>query len=167
MEGVDFAEGIYHLMAAVGYKLGGGYDPSSGIDYRNDVFESRNFWMHSECHCHVESAEWDLAEAIEARLSEEGVTEPRAVEWTHPEMQSYWRRYDEVRAELPPGYNLEHTCGIDEPEFRHFASGLEVRWYKRVGRSTESNMSVKALDWYKMLVECIESVRDDAREATE
>ena len=166
MEGVDFADGIYHLMEAVSYKLGGGYDPSSGIDYRNEVFESRNFWMHSECGCHVESAEWDLEEAIDARLSQEGVTEP-SVAWDHPDMKAYWKRRYEARDDLAPNYNLTHTCEIDEPQFRHFASGLEVRWYKRVGRSTESNMSVKALDWYKMLVECIESVRDDARETFE
>ena len=165
MEGVDFADGIYHLMEAVSYKLGGGYDPSSGINYRNDVFESRNFWMHSECRCHVESAEWDLLTDIETRLSDEGLKEPDG--WLSPEHKVYWKRYDELHAELAPHYDLEHDCEIDEPEFRHFASGLEVRWYKRVGRSTESNKSMKALDWYKMLVECIESVRDDARETAE
>lgn len=101
LENEDLADGIYNILNAVDWKLGGGYDVSTGIDYRNDVFESFGFWGHCE------EDDWD------------------------------------------------GTC------FHHFESGLKVEWYKRVGRSTESNQSVKPIDWNKIVIECLESVRDD------
>jgi hypothetical protein len=53
----------------------------------------------------------------------------------------------------------EEDCPDEKPNFRHFSSGLEVSWYKRVGRSTESNKSMKTLDWYRIVVECLESLK--------
>jgi len=101
MRDEDYADGIYNILKAVDYKLGGGYDFSTGIDYRNPVFQTQSFWAHAD--------------------DEDYVT----------------------------------------PGFQHFSSGLAVDWYKRVGRSTESNKNLTALEWYKIVVECIESVRDD------
>lgn len=117
LENEDLADGIYNILNAVDWKLGGGYDVSTGIDYKNEVFETRSFWAHMDdpCLCGVD-----------------GWTEDHA---------------------------LTSECG-STPGFRHFESGLEVDWYKRVGRSTESNQSVKPLDWYKIVIECLESVRD-------
>jgi len=99
----EFAGGIADILEGVAKVLGGPdqgvWTASSGLDYRNDVFETRSFWAHSE---------------------------------------------DE----------------IDEPHFRHYASGLEVWWYKRVGRSTESNIGMTALEWYRIVVECLESLKE-------
>lgn len=119
LENKDFADGIYNILKAVDWRLGEGYDVSTGIDYKNDVFETSSFWAHAEdpCFCGVDGFE------------------------DHP---------------------VSSECGYPVG-FRHFESGLEVNWYKRVGRSTESNKSVKALDWYAIVVQCLESVRDDAR----
>lgn len=103
MRDEDFSDGIYWLLDAVNYKLGGGYDFSCGIDYRNDTFETFNLWAH----CDDEEDDWD-------------------------------------------GWG-----------FHHFESGLKVSWYKRVGRSTKSNTGVKTLDWYRIVIDCLESVRDD------
>lgn len=57
----------------------------------------------------------------------------------------------------------KHTCGMEDPLFLHKPTGLTVSWYKRIGRDTKSNMDMKVLDWYRTVIECIESVRDDER----
>lgn len=119
MKDSDFADGLYWILHAINYKLGGGYDFSTGIDYTNDVFETRAYWAHFEDPCLCGVIPWD--------------------DVPHP---------------------LTSECGYT-PGFCHFESGLEVNWYKRVGRSTESNKSMKTLDWYRIVVECLESVRDD------
>lgn len=105
MNNEDFGEGIYWILHAINYDLGGGYDFSCGIDYKNDVFETTYFWGHCD------DEDWD------------------------------------------------------DVGFRHFASGLEVTWYKRVGRSTTSNKSLKTLEWFEIVTECLKSIRDkDYRE---
>ncbi len=60
------------------------------------------------------------------------------------------------------GETREHSddCELNLPGFYHYESGLTVEWYKRVGRSAESKKSMKSLDWFKVVVECLESVRD-------
>ena len=122
MKDGDFANGIYWILHAIDYKLGGGYDVSAGIDYKNDVFETFGFWGHCECTCDVQ-------------------------EWGN----------------VTQGEELAHasSCDFRDYGFKHFESGLEVEWYKRVGRSTESNKSMKTLDWFNIVVECLESVHDD------
>lgn len=103
MKDSDFADGIYQILSAIDYVKGGGYDISTGIDYKNDVFETHSFWAHAD-------DDWEEGE--------------------------------------------------DYPGFLHYASGLRVDWYKRVGRSTESSKAMKSLDWFKIVVECLESIRD-------
>lgn len=62
-----------------------------------------------------------------------------------------------------PHDGFDETCPKDclaqQPNFKHFASGLEVSWYKRVGRSETSNMELPNLDWYRIIVECLESIK--------
>ena len=50
------------------------------------------------------------------------------------------------------------TCALELPNFRHKATGLEVRWYKWIGRDMEAKMpdGVSAADVFR---ECVESVR--------
>lgn len=119
MKDNEFADGIYWILDAINYKLGGGYDFSTGIDYTNDVFETQAFRAYFEDPCRCGVGPW------------EDVPHPQTSE-----------------------------CGYT-PGFCHFESGLEVNWYERVGRFTESNKSMKTLDWFKIVVECLESVRDD------
>jgi len=48
------------------------------------------------------------------------------------------------------------TCALELPNFRHHASGLEVRWYKWIGRDTET--IGKAPDLAAMFAECMNDV---------
>jgi hypothetical protein len=160
MKGEDFADGLYWLLDAINWKLGGGYDASSGIDYRNDVFESFNFWSHSECDCSYRDWEIDVdLQTMERMKQYRPQNEDGAFD------SEWWRLYEMEYGNVTQGVEAEHDygCSLEDVGFRHFESGLEVSWYKRVGRSTESNKSMKTLEWYKTLVECLESVRDDKR----
>ena len=119
MRNEDFADGLYWILHAINYRLGGGYDFETGIDYTNDVFETQAFWAHFEDRCRCGVSAWD--------------------DVPHP---------------------LTSECRY-VPGFHHFESGLKIDWYKRCGRSTESNKGMKTLDWFNIVVECLESVRDD------
>lgn len=186
MKDEEFAGGIADILAGVDKVLSGKTDlgHTSGIDYRNDVFETRNFWAHSECQCDFESLEWDwekqndhAADCYQSRLKELGFNRATPGGWERKEAIcdqvcrefgidptepgqyvhctcDYYTRYKQFRDEN------KHTCEIDEPNFRHYASGLEVWWYKRVGRSTESNIGMTALEWYRIVVECLESLKE-------
>lgn len=160
MKDTDFADGIYWILDAINYRLGGNYDHSTGIDYRNGVFETRSFWAHCDsCDCGADDREAEVDEQVHALMERHGpepmITDPGWTEW--------YRLYQMEYGNVTQGEDIGHTkdCIAVQPQFRHYASGLEVEWYKRVGRSTESNISMKTLDWYKIVVECIESVRDD------
>lgn len=48
------------------------------------------------------------------------------------------------------------TCSLELPNFRHKASGFEVRWYKYIGRGMETS-DVKA-DLHALFAECLSSL---------
>lgn len=160
MKGDDYAEGIYWIMRAIDHREGGGHDASAGIDYHNDVFESFHYWAHEECSCAQEMWEWDVSDRVDERMK----AYPDVEEWGPEWNRLYQMELKNVtQGSEGPGHSSD--CSLRDYGFKHFASGLEVSWYKRVGRSMESNKTLTALDWYKIVVECIESVRDhDYRE---
>ena len=120
------------------------------------MFETRDFWAHADDECDCGRSQWEdeISAAVDERMKRYDLTSVDS-EW--------WRLYRMEWGNVTQGEERYHSasCIILIPQFRHFGSGLEVTWYKRVGRSTESNMSITALDWHKIVVECIESVRDD------
>lgn len=155
MKDDDFADGLYWLLHSIDYKLGGGYDFSCGIDYRNSTFETFNFWAHSDCTCSYEKWSWDVDEAVSVEMKKyTNVTR---------DSKEYWDLWNMEHGNVTQGEEREHDadCALEDIGFRHFDSGLEVEWYKRVGRSTKSNKGMNTLKWYKILVECLESVRDE------
>lgn len=193
MKNEGFADGIYWILDAINYKLGGGYDFSTGIDYKNDVFETHGFWGHCECDCTYDSRELDWEESHpEAPDCYQSLIRDLGFGYTwntgrDPEEQEQINRDATQHActvlgidPNSPGLYVHCTCGrreeyvewranathddtcsLKEYGFHHFQSGLKVEWYKRVGRSTTSNKGMKTLDWFKIVVECLESVRDD------
>lgn len=60
-----------------------------------------------------------------------------------------------------------HLRGVFEDLLRgsleeeHPGSGLKVKWYKRIGRDTESNMSMAMTQWYTIVLECLNSLKED------
>lgn len=50
------------------------------------------------------------------------------------------------------------SCPTIRPNFRHKPSGLEVRWYKWIGRDTEYNWKPSSKRWRRIFEECVASV---------
>ena len=51
-------------------------------------------------------------------------------------------------------------CEMDKPNFKHYASGIEVEWYKYIGRSMEYDTTVTVEKWVEVFKECIDSIKD-------
>jgi hypothetical protein len=69
----------------------------------------------------------------------------------------YDKRYQDwlVKIGYPNGHKLE--CTTLRPNFKHYKSGLEIRWYKYIGRGMTAN--IKDIDFYSILNECLESIK--------
>lgn len=68
---------------------------------------------------------------------------------------SYEERWQEFISKN--GHNPE--CPIVRPNFKHFKSGIEIRWYKYIGRGMSINKSdITRNDWRKIFHECRESL---------
>lgn len=52
------------------------------------------------------------------------------------------------------------TCALELPNFRHKATGFEVRWYKYIGRDMETKGEC---DWHAVLRECLQSLPTQER----
>ena len=70
--------------------------------------------------------------------------------WQHEDDDTFYERHDDFSRE---GMTL----------FHHYESGFRFEWYKRIGRSSEvlSEVEPKMLPWYKIVVDCLESLHDD------
>ena len=64
----------------------------------------------------------------------------------------YWGDCD---CDAPEDENHRPTCSLELPNFRHKASGFEVRWYKYIGRSMEA---VGSGDLHEIFRQCRESL---------
>ena len=53
-------------------------------------------------------------------------------------------------------------CPIIWPNFHHFASGLEISWYKYIGRGMEVNKDVNLQEWTTIFIECVNSLNNEA-----
>ena len=62
------------------------------------------------------------------------------------EMRSYYWGDDEEKEELP--------------NFRHYKSGLQIRWYKYIGRGMSTNGTVCPKCFIDIFAECLNSLRD-------
>lgn len=76
--------------------------------------------------------------------------------------------------EMRPYYWGDCTCGADEtdegvdhtkecalmlPNFKHYASGVELEWYKYIGRGMKANKDVGMFEFCDIIKECIESIK--------
>ena len=52
-------------------------------------------------------------------------------------------------------------CLIDKPNFKHYNSGIEVNWYKYIGRDMEINKDLSIEEWVALFKETIESIKKD------
>lgn len=55
------------------------------------------------------------------------------------------------------------TCSLERPNFLHKRTGLEIRWYKWIGRDMEAKPET-IIDWGAIWTECMESIPREAHE---
>lgn len=110
-----------------------------GAEWSSPVFE-----MHPDGDYDCDCGQDDVALAHEPPM-------PNKRFRTRSRMRRYWKTYNAWSEQFP----CLPTCITARPNFRHHASGLEVRWYKYIGRSMEVAGSG---DVAAILAECIADV---------
>ncbi len=50
------------------------------------------------------------------------------------------------------------TCQVSKPNFKHYASGIEVNWYKYIGRDMDYDEGIPVEQWADVFKECLESI---------
>lgn len=50
------------------------------------------------------------------------------------------------------------NCIVELPNFKHYKSGFEIRWYKYISRGMEYNRKISNKEWGKIYNECIKSI---------
>lgn len=169
--------GLYELSKALGTLnpeaqshglLGGewGY----GQDFANDVFEMFPYWW-GDCECGADAAEWKWEEenphaddCYQAELARRGgwdAAHTLAAEWGLPDRGCAVHctcGQNERRIAWLNEHAHDERCPIVRPNFKHFASGIEVRWYKYIGRSMEVSDEVDAATWGRIMADCLASL---------
>lgn len=78
-----------------------------------------------------------------------------------------WRaRYDACVCDWHLGQGIfRFGAAVSAPHFWHKASGLQIRWYKWIGRDMEMNReSISGQEWSEIFNACLESLPVEARE---
>lgn len=144
-----------------------------GAEFSNTVFEMHPYWW-GDCECGHELDETTWEER-----------NPHAPTCYQAELERRdWEGAEELAAEWGLsrfGCAIHCTCGCDKrhqewvaqhphpgdcpavrPNFRHHRTGVEVRWYKYLGRGMEIKGSLSAAAWRTVIAECISSVERQA-----
>lgn len=74
-------------------------------------------------------------------------------------------RYDACECDWHVGRGLfRFGAATEAPHFWHKPSGLQVRWYKWIGRDMElSNERLSGKEWHRIMLECFQSLPKEAR----
>lgn len=67
--------------------------------------------------------------------------------------------YDDCQCFEAGADDHQPDCPVGLPNFKHFKSGLEIRWYKWIGRDTEFNKKITSRQWEKIFQECVKSIK--------
>lgn len=76
----------------------------------------------------------------------------RYTEWSN----KFLNDFHKTNVDQP--YYHAPTCLVEKPNFIHFKSGLEIRWYKWIGRDTEINQDLTIKEWNQIYQECLNSL---------
>lgn len=173
----DYSDDVYTLMQWAMKKA----DENWEVEYENDTFEIRPYYW-GYCTCGYENATWEWEEGhnhadncYQTEYREVtrnlGFMDPRAKKkvrelcdkygFPYPngsaihcscDYQTEWSKWVEANGH-------DETCPVVLPNFKHYSSGLEVYWYKHIGRSTTANKIVTFEEWQDIYDECRQSLR--------
>ena len=51
------------------------------------------------------------------------------------------------------------SCEVDKPNFKHYNSGIEIEWYKYIGRDMEYPDDISTDVWINMFEKCMRSIK--------
>ncbi len=60
--------------------------------------------------------------------------------------------------EINPYYWGDDETEAEKPNFKHYESGLEIRWYKHIGRGMSCNKHVCPECFWDIFAECMNSL---------
>ncbi|WP_159601619.1 helix-turn-helix domain-containing protein [Agromyces humi] len=171
---VTISEEIIRATGESGHFLSAGY----GAEFTNGVFEMHSYsmddcdcghefraWEWESAHPHAEHCfqqaiiekfgddAWEVdADRLAKFAAEHGITGPgilSACTCSHAPLSAAWYATNDH----------DPACVIVRPNFRHFKSGVEVRWYKRVGRGMKvTGPTLNAAEWLDLVLECVRSI---------
>lgn len=154
--------------------------PCYGADYENAVFAMRPFcWADCDCGYEKREADWydanphapdcyyPAVQAIPYSIPKEArdrriqaLCEQHGIPW-----RGGWgcmvhctcgQRERAEAWEAANGHAAD--CCIQVPNFLHKPSGLEVRWYKYIGRDMEYSRQPPRAEWNRIMDECHASI---------
>lgn len=147
-----------------------------GVAFENDVF-----MMHPFCWCEKSECQWCASCECQHRYMFDGapITEDEYHEhlWRRSddqmEREQFWKRIQSERIEphcvACQGALLEPWGGERAPNFYHKASGLQVWWYKYIGRDMEVVVPSDDVSLGDVISSCLASISapslDDALKA--
>jgi len=141
-------------------------------------------WHEANKHkqdCYQELVKLELMKHGWTRNEWDGVDPPKDLEYDERN-----RIKNEIRKEhcekfglsFPGGRAIHCTCGYQErwirfatendhnpecptmvPNFRHFETNTEIRWYKYIGRGMSVNKELAGTEWIKIIQKCIDSLK--------
>lgn len=107
-----------------------GDSPGYGQYHENDVFAMRRYYW-GDCDCGFEEREI-------------------AFDDTNPSEEDYMKWLHE-------NSHLD-SCALVLPNFLHKRTGLEIRWYKYIGRGMSANKPIDCREFADIIKECIASL---------
>lgn len=173
---------LYELAQAVDKKLDGYDSGGYAQDFKNDVFEIHPYYW-GECSCGYEGVEeawhsknkhkqecyqtgysaikydWNKQQKKHEAAAKE-LCEKHGIDWNGGlgsavhctcDYRERWREFCKENSHKP-------ECGVVLPNFRHFKTGIEVRWYKYIGRGMSCNKDLTAVEFGGIVKECIDSL---------
>lgn len=167
--------------------LGGQY--GYGADYKNDVFEMRPFyWGDCMCDYESTLAKWeeennhdkDCYQTIfrAMHFKDDGYGYKDGHGWndecdcvkTVCKMFNINPNASGAYVHCTCMYDINWTnfnktiahssiCEVDKPNFKHYNSGIEIDWYKYIGRDMDYDNGVDGNAFVEMFKECMESIK--------
>lgn len=164
---------------------------SYGVEYSNSVFEMHPYyWGDCTCGFDDEEDKWleqhqHKPECFYVKFERyEKELEAQGINWFGNRSDEYnrlmrefaekngYKELDGIRVYCDCGYNDEYKkwrqthdhkpdCRLVIPNFRYKPTGLEIRWYKYIGRGMSSNQEINIVEFRKIIAHCIRSVEEE------
>ncbi len=130
----DCYQTLFHEMHFVNYGVDWNFDKKPG-------------------HGWVKGSVEDACDCVDTLYKQFGIPDGTPGGYTHCTCM-----YDINYSNFVKSISHSEECQIDKPNFKHYASGIEVEWYKYIGRGMEYDEDVTIEQWVDVFKECLGSI---------